>query len=173
MAISKTLTGTQSQDPTLFAVDTLANLSPSQESEKEKMTIGTCGRLSTTPLSIYDPVTQSWKMLQLTFPWDSDKFSETWPKSGMTQNGKSYQLQPWVRLIEETESSLLPTPTCKPIYHPEVPWDGVSRHLLRPGGLKFGISIADVVGGRPNPMFLEWMMGFPLRWTELEDSETP
>jgi DNA (cytosine-5)-methyltransferase 1 len=28
-------------------------------------------------------------------------------------------------------------------------------------------------GGRLNPMWVEWLMGFPLGWTDLEDSETP
>ena len=28
-------------------------------------------------------------------------------------------------------------------------------------------------GGRLNPTWVEWLMGFPIGWTELEDSETP
>jgi hypothetical protein len=28
-------------------------------------------------------------------------------------------------------------------------------------------------GGRLNPMWVEWLMGFPIGWTVLEDSETP
>ena len=28
-------------------------------------------------------------------------------------------------------------------------------------------------GGRLNPTWVEWLMGFPLGWTDLEDSETP
>jgi hypothetical protein len=27
-------------------------------------------------------------------------------------------------------------------------------------------------GGRLNPMWVEWLMGFPLGWTDLKDSET-
>jgi hypothetical protein len=27
--------------------------------------------------------------------------------------------------------------------------------------------------GQLNPMWVEWLMGFPLGWTDLEDSETP
>jgi hypothetical protein len=27
-------------------------------------------------------------------------------------------------------------------------------------------------GGKLNPMWVEWLMGFPLGWTDLEDSET-
>jgi DNA (cytosine-5)-methyltransferase 1 len=28
-------------------------------------------------------------------------------------------------------------------------------------------------GGKLNPMWVEWLMGFPAGWTDLEDSETP
>jgi hypothetical protein len=36
-----------------------------------------------------------------------------------------------------------------------------------------GLSLAAEVGGQLNPMWVEWLMGFPLGWTALEDSETP
>jgi len=28
-------------------------------------------------------------------------------------------------------------------------------------------------GGQLNPMWVEWLMGFPIGWTDLKDSETP
>jgi len=31
----------------------------------------------------------------------------------------------------------------------------------------------EAIGGQLNPMWVEWFMGFPLGWTDLEDSETP
>jgi len=30
-----------------------------------------------------------------------------------------------------------------------------------------------VVGGQLNPMWVEWLMGFPTGWTDLKHSETP
>jgi hypothetical protein len=27
--------------------------------------------------------------------------------------------------------------------------------------------------GRANPMWIEWLMGYPIGWTELDASETP
>jgi hypothetical protein len=33
-------------------------------------------------------------------------------------------------------------------------------------------NFGEVVGGQLNPMWVEWLMGFPLGWTDLEDSET-
>jgi len=29
------------------------------------------------------------------------------------------------------------------------------------------------IGGRLNPEWVEWLMGFPTGWTDLKDSETP
>jgi len=34
-------------------------------------------------------------------------------------------------------------------------------------------NLGEVVGGQLNPMWVEWLMGFPLGWTDLEDLETP
>lgn len=38
---------------------------------------------------------------------------------------------------------------------------------------KHGKSSAAEVGGQLNPTWVEWLMGFPLGWTDLEPSETP
>ena len=35
------------------------------------------------------------------------------------------------------------------------------------------VGLAGQVGGSLNPTWVEWLMGFPLGWTDLEDSETP
>ena len=39
-------------------------------------------------------------------------------------------------------------------------------------GVKHG-DLAAVVGGQLNPTWVEWLMGFPLGWTDLSASETP
>jgi hypothetical protein len=54
-----------------------------------------------------------------------------------------------------------PTPTV---------WDGAGKPNTAPEG---GPNLSTVVGGQLNPMWVEWLMGFPLGWTDLEDSETP
>ncbi len=35
------------------------------------------------------------------------------------------------------------------------------------------VGLADQVGGQLNPTWVEWLMGYPLGWTDLKDSETP
>jgi hypothetical protein len=98
-------------DLTLFAVDTLANPLVPQANETEKQTLDTCGLQCTTPFADYDPDTHSWKTYGVICLWGLETYSQTWPKSGMTQNGKSYQQPPLVRRTKETGYLLWPTPT--------------------------------------------------------------
>ena len=54
----------------------------------------------------------------------------------------------------------------------EVSADGKSRTSAK--GVKFGATLQTAVGsGQLNPTWVEWLMGFPLGWTDLKDSETP
>ncbi len=49
------------------------------------------------------------------------------------------------------------------------------RSTDKPQNLENKVASSDpsLVGGRLNPTWVEWLMGFPLGWTDLEDSETP
>jgi hypothetical protein len=38
----------------------------------------------------------------------------------------------------------------------------------RPSGTKESLTLQAAVGGRLNPIFVEWLMGFPLGWSDLE-----
>lgn len=40
-------------------------------------------------------------------------------------------------------------------------------------GSRHSVNLPSAVGGQLNPTFVEWLMGFPIGWTDLEDSETP
>jgi hypothetical protein len=135
----------------------------------------------------YDPATSSWKTSQLCLDGEWEPYSETWPRSGMTRNGSAYQRQPLVRRIYAIESSLWPTPDASAANIGEplaiavklwstptatrrgAPADPTKK---RPGG--GGRTLARdlaAVGdrGELNPQWVEWLMGFPLGWTDLED----
>ena len=58
--------------------------------------------------------------------------------------------------------TMVPTPNA-------TDWKGSSREGQRRGQLSEAVAI----GGQLNPTWVEWLMGFPLGWTDLEDSETP
>jgi hypothetical protein len=49
--------------------------------------------------------------LQQSFLTDSEPFSETWPRAGMTRGGHAYELPTVGRLTRETDGGSLPTPT--------------------------------------------------------------
>lgn len=79
-------------------------------------------------LANYSPDMRSWKTCQGSLLEDSETFSETWPRSGMTRNGIAYQLPTLAPLIVETECGLLPTPGAND-------WKGSSKVGQRDGQL--------------------------------------
>lgn len=58
----------------------------------------------------FDPLSSSWKTSQRSLVEDLERFSETWPRSGMMLGGTAYQLPPLAPLTAATGSGLLPTP---------------------------------------------------------------
>ena len=223
------LNGEQLSDPMLFAVVTHANHLAKPANDVEPMTLDTCGLGLEQPLASYDPATQSWRMSEDISLWGDYKLLENLPKSGMTRNGVLYPQPVWVRLIDETASSLWPTPTAHPdnsnlkgkFRNPTLGdavrmWptarasaamadsaDAIIRNLKskgckskleqatqiwptptasdhrRRGPNSKQQSLPEVIAtitntwqpgsGKLNPMWVEWLMGFPIGWTDLED----
>lgn len=147
------------------------------------------GRKSPDFLASYDPATSSWKTSQLCLVGGSTMFSETWPRSGMMRNGIAYRLPPLARLTDGTGHGLWPTPTVNGNYNrkgaSKTSGDGLATAVrIWPspntvdarGGTRRGNGqrqLCHVVGGALNPTWVEWLMGFPSGWTDLEPSETP
>ena len=63
--------------------------------------------------------------------------------------------------------SMWPTPASRDFRHPNA-----TPYSERGGGKK-GEQLPNAVGGALNPTWVEWLMGFPEGWTDLEHSETP
>lgn len=109
----------------------------------------------------------SWRTLQQSFLTDSEPFSQTWPRWGMTQGGYAYAHPMSERRITEIDGGYLPTPS------------GTSNH-----GKNHVSGRLDEWGGSSNPWrgteigkihcasFEEWMLGLPIKWTELTELET-
>ena len=143
-------------DPTSSVAATPASRSPMPENAEQKPTNATSFPGSLTPFAYFDPDMQCWKTWLVTSQQDSEQYLGRWPRCGMTANGTAYQLPPSAHRIEGIDSSsLLWTPTAKANYSAP--------------------SFADRKGlsGYRSPTWVEWLMGFPQGWTDLEDLETP
>jgi hypothetical protein len=156
----------------LFAEDFPARTSPLLEKGLAlKESVQGYGQSSPVLLAKYDQDTQSWKTSRLYVGGDSEEFSETWPRSGMTRNGTAYRLPPLVRLMRGIESGLLPTPTASCGIHLKFSQSSVKKAYKKRIGLSFSMSITELstlyFGQKINPTFVEEMMGYPEGWSDL------
>lgn len=87
---------------------------------------------------------------------DWEEYCMSLARSGMMRNGIAYQLQPLTRRILGTEYGLFPTPLASET--------GYRKGKFSQGGT----SLSTFLRGRPNPQFVEWLMDFPIKHTDLE-----
>ena len=66
-----------------------------------------CGEKWPASFARFDPASASWKTAQCSFHEDSEQFSVTWPRWGMTVNGECLELQRLVLPIKENASGSL------------------------------------------------------------------
>ena len=115
---------------------------------------GHCGALLKTFLELF-----------LTAP--SIASVQTWKIQTTPSRRWYFRLHPWERHTFDTGFSLYPTLKAsdgnKGIRTPE----GAARERLR---RKNGLDLPTILGGRPSPQFAEWLMGFPVGWSDCEDS---
>lgn len=147
-------------------------------------------------LARFDPDTCSWKTVQHSLLEDSDGCSVIWPRSGMTANGLCWELPMLALRINGTGSGLWPTPTVCGNYNRKWAsatsgdglatavrmWPTPTRRDYRSDSCTPGVkAIRDAhtrgktlpweVGGLLNPTWVEWLMGWPLGWTDLKPLE--
>ena len=120
-------------------------------------------------LARYDRSTSLWRTSQHCLGGGLDEFSETWPRSGTMRSGIAFQLPPLVYLMSEIACGLLPTPRKDRAYQ-AYSSPGYAPSLTQYLTGKIG---RENNGLKPNPEFVELMMGFPIGHTELKPSETP
>jgi len=183
---------------TLFAGDSLVSHSVLPGSEKAQMMTATSGQLCLASSRNTSRVGLLEKMLLVSSAWRSTTCLLTWRVRVTDANHLLFQLAPSTPLIEGTEFGLWHTPKalmieedpesfikrmgdrsdkCAPnlavqVKHKRLwPTPRVFMHKDSTTDRGKG-NLGEVVGGKLNPMWVEWLMGFPEGWTDLNHSET-
>lgn len=152
-----------------------------------------CGPTWRGWLAKYDPDSCSWRTAQQSLVEDSAECLETFPRWGMTRGGLLWE-QPTLGLsTSEIASGLWPTPTVSGNYNrkgaskssgdglatavkkwptPTAVTDSGGAALCKWGGSRSREKLRTMVtpeelNGALNPTWVEWLMGWPLGWTDL------
>lgn len=174
-----------------FHAKTLAQQEKAQESKAQE---AECGKKWHGLLAKYDPLTHSWKTAQCSLLEDLEQSLQTWPRWGSMRNGECY-LQPKLGTnISEKDYGLLPndetffhTPNTNGLDGGSNSRKALKKRMERfptptahnakeqnspSESLRNTPSLASAVGGALNPTWVEWLMGWPLEWTDLKPLET-
>jgi len=110
--------------------------------------------------------TCSWRTHRTLFDSVLPASSATLPAWGTTRNGVVYQHPTLARPINATVSGLLPTPTASQ----HKGWSKGHKRAMTDDRLDYTIerqAYEQSTPGRLNPTFVEWLMGWPIGWTNL------
>jgi hypothetical protein len=158
-----------------------AKTSPQQEKEQglTENEAG-CGEKWRGSFVKYDRDSSSWKTHQCSLLGDLEPFLETWPSWGLMRDGECWALTQLERHTEGSGFGWWPTPTATDWMTGKV--NGIeyrNRRFIRTSltsGTEFGANLRDafrlMTGEALQASFSEWMMGWPLGWTDLKPLET-
>jgi len=146
-----------------------------------------CGEKWHGSFTKYDQDSSLWRTHQCSLLGDLEPYSETWPRWGLMRDGECWEQQMLAHLTKETESGLLPTPNArdwkdgKTAGNRKSPGLGVVVHWSTPVAddtsyrkekyAQGGTALSTQAGGSLNPTWVEWLMGWPLGWTDLKPLE--
>ena len=140
-----------------------------------------CGSTWPGSFTKYDQNLSMWKTRQCSLLEDSEEFLETFPKWGLMHGGECWALPTSEHLTYANVCGLWPTPVKTDGF--AVGWCETSinrkeRGEKRPSGATIGSGLKYdrrtkkyLSNGYPNPMFTEWLMGWPSKWTDLQPLE--
>lgn len=157
--------------PIVSSGDSRARMSVSQALELVLLeSEAGCGEITAGSLAKYDPGSSSWRTSQLCLVEGLERFSGTWPRSGMMLSGTAYPLPTLVPDNFGTEFGLWPTPNATAFKGGrQSPRNGVAN----PERNNWQDWCSLVLGQRyPVPETAEQVMGFPEGFTATEPSET-
>ena len=156
------------------AVASPAKTSPASAAVKDSAaSTQDCGPKCEGSWAKYNPATSSWKTRQCSLLGGLESYSETWPDWGTTRNGESFRRAPSVLHIHGKGCSYWPTPRASnPGSRPK---GNGGRVLAEEIAIAEGIKQRGQPGsasGIVNPAWVEWLMGWPIGWTDLRPLET-
>jgi len=133
-----------------------------------------CGWSSAESSMKYDPASRTWRTRQCSLLGGLDAFSETWPNWGSMHDGEcsAHTTPAWI--TEGTVSGLWPTPTASDGKGSVLPETARKRAEKSSRGVRLPehLTLLGLLpGGRHNPEFSEWLMGWPLQWTDIAPLE--
>lgn len=121
-------------------------------------------------LASFDPATSSWRTSQRCLVEGWERYSQTWPRSGLMHSGTVSPLAPLVPLTKETGSGLLPTLVRRDARTIKGGQDMPGRE--GGGSLLQMLLSTGSANGYLNPRWTEWFLGYPQTWTQLPRLET-
>jgi hypothetical protein len=136
-----------------------------------------CGEKWRGSFTKYSRDLRLWKTHQCSLLGDSEQFSETWPAWGLMRDGECWEQTTLEQTIRGTESGLSqkwPTPDASCGQRGTQPNWTPKRKSGHQAQYTINQAVRDMEqnnGGKLNPMWLEWVMGWPLGWTDVKPLE--
>lgn len=148
----------------VFLAKTSAQPDRGQESMERKVA---CGERWQESFSRFDHATRSWKIPQCSLLEVSEEFSGTWPRWGIMRRGVCSELQTWEPRTSVSGYGFLPTPMVHNAKELTPSPSSIRRKNPGLGALAAHGKLGGAAG-KLNPTWVEWLMGWPLGWTDLK-----
>lgn len=180
--MSALLTENHREDSLMLSpVDSPAKTSQPQEKEQASSAPAPgFGKKCSESFAKFDPVSHSWKTLQCSLLGDLEPYSETWPKQGIMLHGSCSELTMSEHPTDVNASgfsqkipngeTFFPTPISHNAKELTAYPSDMRRNSLGLGTLAACGALG--TAGKLNPTWVEWLMGWPLGWTDLKPLAT-
>jgi hypothetical protein len=139
-----------------------------------------CGATWRESFAKWDPASCSWRTAQCSLLEDLERFSETWPRWGIMRHGACSELPTSALRTSATESGSSqswPTPVASEGRDCGAKWDLLARldkggRIQRRIASRGGLETQQTDRSALNPSWVEWLMGWPIGWTDLHAPAT-
>ena len=156
----------------LFQVDSLAKICQQQEKVQDLMESDQdYGEKWQGSFAKYNPDTHSLRTPQCLLFEDSTEFCAILPKWGLMRDGELWEQQTLVQSTREIEFGLSPTPP-PPDNWPTPTTPSGGGNCGGSGAYKNAIKNGTHIPHSINPSLYEWLMGWPIGWTDLKPLAT-